>query len=65
MAQQETVFTPPPPTYITPIQCPHCTGTTHLMRRSPAPAANNGAANEVRTFQCAECDKKTEMLIAY
>jgi transcription elongation factor Elf1 len=47
-----------PPTYITPVTCPHCGGQARLMRRTPDPQYTGG---EIRTFECDACGKQTEM----
>jgi transposase-like protein len=45
-------------TRITPIACPHCGVNAHLMRRSPL-----GDGREIRTFECKDCRKQTEIIV--
>ena len=61
MAQPNTHVAPPSLTYMTPIACPNCTASAHLVRRSPA--ITREGKGERRTFQCAECSQLTEMFI--
>jgi hypothetical protein len=61
MTSASTYFTPPAPTYVTPIKCPHCDSEAHLIRRSPAVTADGHG--EIRTFECFECHERTEMFI--
>jgi transposase len=49
-----------PPTYLTSIACPHCGANAHLMRRSPL---GDGRKGELRTFECKDCNKQTEMIV--
>lgn len=54
-------FTAVEPTYITPIDCPHCNSKAHLIRRSPA--VTSEGEGEMRTFECFDCEAQTEMFI--
>jgi hypothetical protein len=58
MSVNETsLFTPTDPTYITPIECPHCGSSARLMRRTPVPGG------EERTFECDACTRKTILTV--
>jgi len=45
--------------YITPIACQYCTAEAHLVQLSPHPELNA----ELRTFQCQECGRQTELIV--
>ena len=60
MPQPHQPFTYIQPTHITPIACPHCGANAHLMRRSPLGGSRMG---ELRTFECKDCSKQTEMIV--
>jgi hypothetical protein len=61
MSQPENIFIPPTPNYITPINCPHCSGSARLMHRSPA--VTQDGKGEMRTFGCYQCGERTEMFM--
>ena len=44
--------------YITPIKCPSCGESAHLMHRQ---GIEKGA--ELRTFECELCTQKTELIV--
>ncbi len=48
-----------PPTYITPIVCPHCGAHAHLVRRE----YRFELQGERRTFECDTCKKQIEMTL--
>jgi hypothetical protein len=58
---ETTRFTPPAPTYITPIKCPHCQGEARLIHRSPA--ITGDGKGEMRIFTCDRCSERTELFI--
>jgi transposase-like protein len=60
MPQPHQPFHYIPQTHITPIVCPHCSASAHLMRRAPHPEIKG----EVRTFECKDCGKQTEMTVS-
>jgi transposase len=45
--------------YISPISCPCCGASAHLIRRSPYAGLNA----EIRTFECKDCHKQTGMTV--
>ncbi len=59
MPQPHQPFSYIPPAYITPIICPYCGGSAPIVRRTPHPAVKG----ELRTFECRECLKQTEMTV--
>ena len=59
MPQPHQPFNYIPPAYITPITCPYCGGSAPIVRRTPHPAVKG----ELRTFECRECLKQTEMTV--
>ena len=61
MAQPNSIFIPPAPTYITPINCPHCSGQARLIHRTPA--ISDDGKGEMRTFTCDKCGERTEMFM--
>src|SRR5262245_39024774 len=48
-----------PSGYITPIACKYCSSEAHLIQLSLHPELNA----ELRTFECEECGKQTELLV--
>jgi hypothetical protein len=50
-------FTYIPPTYITPIACPHCGSRANLVRREYRAELKG----ELRTFRCVDCANETEI----
>ena len=61
MAAEAIQFSPAAPTHITPINCPHCEGKTHLIRREPA--VTGDGRGEMRTFECFDCQQQSQMFI--
>jgi hypothetical protein len=41
--------------------CPHCGGESHLVMRAPHPLLGEQA--ELRSFECVECLKATEVTV--
>jgi hypothetical protein len=56
--QPSTAFTPLSG-YITPIPCQYCGAEAHLIHLSPHPVLNA----ELRTFECEDCGKQTELIV--
>ena len=50
--------------YITPIPCKYCRAEAHLVYLSPHPELNAELLNaELRTFECEDCGKQTELIV--
>jgi len=46
---------------ISPVDCLHCGGRAHLIRRTPHP---EDVSSELRTFECSDCGSEIEMSVA-
>jgi hypothetical protein len=45
--------------YITPIPCQYCKAEAHLISLCPHPELNA----ELRTFECEDCGKQSELIV--
>lgn len=48
--------------HLTPIECPHCGGAAHMVRRTPDAFKRDGKT-EHWTYECAGCGKRTEQTV--